>query len=67
MDDRELIYDWNEAGEHWEKPGFRIQFDDETLRDGLQSPSVKSPPIEEKIRILHLMDRLGVEIGRAHV
>jgi 2-isopropylmalate synthase len=61
MDDRELIYDWNEAGEHWEKPPFRIQLDDETLRDGLQSPSVKSPPIEEKIRILHLMDRLGVD------
>ena len=61
MDDRELIYDWNEAGERWEKPGFRIQLDDETLRDGLQSPSVKSPPIDEKIRILHLMDRLGVD------
>jgi 2-isopropylmalate synthase len=61
MDDRELIYDWNEAGESWEKPSFRIQLDDETLRDGLQSPSVKNPPIEEKIRILHLMDRLGVD------
>jgi 2-isopropylmalate synthase len=61
MDDRELIYDWNEAGERWQKPAFRIQLDDETLRDGLQSPSVKSPPIEEKIRILHLMDRLGVD------
>ena len=61
MDDRELIHDWNEAGERWEKPAFRIQLDDETLRDGLQSPSVKSPPIDEKIRILHLMDRLGVD------
>jgi 2-isopropylmalate synthase len=35
--------------------------DDETLRDGLQSPSVLDPPIEEKIKILHLMDQLGVE------
>ena len=61
MDDRDLIHDWNEAGERWEKPAFRIQLDDETLRDGLQSPSVKSPTIEEKIRILHLMDRLGVD------
>ena len=61
MDDRELIHDWNEAGERWEKPPFRIQLDDETLRDGLQSPSVKSPPIDEKVRILHLMDRLGVD------
>jgi isopropylmalate/homocitrate/citramalate synthase len=61
MDDRELIYDWNEAGERWEKPAFRIQLDDETLRDGLQSPSVKTPPIEDKIRILHLMDQLGID------
>jgi len=61
MDDSELIYDWNESGERWEKPPFRVQLDDETLRDGLQSPSVKSPPIEEKLAILHLMSRLGVD------
>lgn len=61
MDERELIYDWNEAGERWDRPPFRIQFDDETLRDGLQSPSVKSPPIEQKIEILHLMDRLAID------
>src|SRR5439155_19625596 len=61
MDERELIYDWNEAGERWEKPAFRIQFDDETLRDGLQSPSVQTPSIEEKLRILHLMDRMGID------
>ena len=59
--DRDLIHDWNEAGERWEKPAFRIQLDDETLRDGLQSPSVRSPSIEQKIEILHL------KIGRAHV
>jgi len=61
MDQHELIYDWNDAGERWEPPGFRIQFDDETLRDGLQSPSVRSPAIEDKVRILHLMDRLGID------
>jgi 2-isopropylmalate synthase len=61
MQEPELIYDWNEAGERWERPPFRIQFDDETLRDGLQSPSVKSPPIEDKLAILHLMNRLGVD------
>jgi 2-isopropylmalate synthase len=59
--DRELIHDWNEAGERWEKPAFKIQFDDETLRDGLQSPSVRTPSIEQKIEILHLMDRLGLD------
>jgi 2-isopropylmalate synthase len=35
--------------------------DDETLRDGLQSPSVRDPSVEEKIEILHLIDRLGIE------
>jgi 2-isopropylmalate synthase len=61
MDRQDLIYDWNEAGEHWDKPSFRILFDDETLRDGLQSPSVKSPSIENKLAILHLMERLGID------
>ncbi len=61
MDQHELIHDWNEAGERWERPGFRIEFDDETLRDGLQSPSVRTPAIEDKVRILHLMDRLGID------
>ena len=35
MQHDELIHDWNVP----EKQGPRIQFDDETLRDGLQSPS----------------------------
>jgi 2-isopropylmalate synthase len=61
MNERDLIHDWNEAGERWEKPSFRIQLDDETLRDGLQSPSVKTPAIEDKIRILHLMEGMGID------
>ena len=61
MDTHDLIYDWNDAGERWERPPFAIQFDDETLRDGLQSPSVRSPSIEEKVEILHLMERLGLD------
>ncbi len=60
MDEQDLIYDWNLAGGAWERPA-KVQFDDETLRDGLQSPSVVSPPIGEKLRILHLMDRLGID------
>jgi 2-isopropylmalate synthase len=56
----ELIHDWNlEAGD-LVRPSQPIEFDDETLRDGLQSPSVIDPPIETKIEILHLMDRLGI-------
>ncbi len=57
---RDLIYDWNDMGETLPPPLRATQFDDETLRDGLQAPSVKTPPIEEKIRLLHLMDELGI-------
>jgi len=35
--------------------------DDETLRDGLQSPSVRTPTIDERIQILHHMDALGID------
>ena len=56
-----LIHDWSDTGPrraHWPA---RVMVDDETLRDGLQSPSVSDPPVEAKIRILHLMERLGIE------
>jgi 2-isopropylmalate synthase len=53
-----LIHDWNRT----ETPKPRVvMLDDETLRDGLQSPSVRCPSIEEKVRILHLIDRLGID------
>ncbi len=56
----ELIYDWNrEAGT--ESVVRELSFDDETLRDGLQSPSVKDPSIEKKLELLHLMDALGIQ------
>jgi 2-isopropylmalate synthase len=57
----ELIYDWNKAGPRFGKPDRHIGFDDETLRDGLQSPSVCEPPVDEKIELLHLMDALGID------
>ena len=56
-----LIYDWNLADTHVAKPTRKIEFDDETLRDGLQSPAVTNPTIEQKIEILHLMDRIGID------
>ncbi len=56
----ELIYDWNELGKK-DKPSHPIEFDDETLRDGLQSPSVIDPSIEKKIELLHLMEDLGID------
>jgi 2-isopropylmalate synthase len=53
-----LIYDWNSTGA---RPPSTILLNDETLRDGLQSPSVRCPTIDEKLRILHLMERLGLD------
>jgi 2-isopropylmalate synthase len=58
----ELIYDWNRLGEGDIRPArAKVELDDETLRDGLQSPSIRNPPIEDKLRILHLIAALGVE------
>ena len=61
MNPSDLIYDWNTAAGPEITPGRRVTLDDETLRDGLQNPSVKNPTIDEKIRILHLMEALGIE------
>jgi len=58
--EHELIYDWNIHEGKW-KPDKPVEFDDETLRDGLQSPSVTDPPIQDKFRMLHLMHRLGIQ------
>src|SRR5437588_1642553 len=57
----ELIYDWNKVDPVLQKPDRHIGFDDETLRDGLQSPSVCEPPVEKKIELLQLMDALGID------
>jgi isopropylmalate/homocitrate/citramalate synthase len=53
-----LIHDWNRASEQAPRA---VMLNDETLRDGLQSPSVRCPTIEQKLRILHLIDRLGID------
>jgi 2-isopropylmalate synthase len=60
MDKSELIYDWNLVGRA-ETSNRPLELNDETLRDGLQSPSVIDPPIDKKIEILHLMDSLGID------
>ena len=56
----DLIYDWNEV-EPTPRPTHRATFDDESLRDGLQSPSVRNPTIEQKIEILHKIAGLGID------
>ena len=54
-----LIFDWNRIGAPDRPP--LVMLDDETLRDGLQSPSVRTPSIDQKIHILHLIDALGID------
>ncbi len=61
MSTDELIYDWNTVRGLQMPRGRKIMLDDETLRDGLQNPSVEDPTIEEKIEILHLMEGLGID------
>src|SRR5437879_6482925 len=61
MQQNEWIYDWNTATPPQIPPGTRVSLDDETLRDGLQNPSVFDPSIDEKIEILHLMESLGID------
>src|SRR5438309_11541766 len=64
MDERQLIYDWNResaangGGFDWSR--VRVDLNDETLRDGLQFPSVRDPSLEVKKRLLHLMADLGI-------
>lgn len=56
-----IIYDWNEVARKGRviPPGFALM--DETLRDGIQSPSVRNPSIGEKLEILHMMEACGIE------
>src|SRR3954471_10697268 len=55
-----LIFDWNEVNRKGRLIPKGYTLFDETLRDGLQNPSVKDPPIEDKLKILHLMEDLGI-------
>ena len=62
MEDRELIYDWNSVEKHASlSPKRRVQFLDETLRDGIQSPSVVDPSIDDKLRLVELANELGID------
>jgi len=61
LTNNEWIHDWNQASAPLIPPGTRVLLNDETLRDGLQNPSVYDPSIEEKIEILHLMEALGID------
>ncbi len=59
----ELIYDWNEVGRRGRLIPQGVTFFDETLRDGLQNPSVADPHIESKLELLHLMAKVGIHVA----
>ena len=65
MDEHALIYDWNSVEYEFKRNPSQhphgVWFDDETLRDGLQSPSARNPSIEQKIELLSYMERLGIQ------
>jgi 2-isopropylmalate synthase len=69
MDAAELLFDWNEGAQAAARihgcPGElgRARVLDETLRDGIQSPSAVDPHLDEKIKLLHDMDELGIEVA----
>ncbi|MGH7149678.1 MAG: 2-isopropylmalate synthase, partial [Planctomycetota bacterium] len=56
----DLVHDWNVAASRF-VPEHPVELDDETLRDGLQSPSVRDPDLDRKLRIVRLMDALGID------
>src|SRR5918912_1500643 len=57
--EQDLFFDWNRANAVPDRLAEAVVLD-ETLRDGIQSPSAIDPSIENKIEILHLLDELGV-------
>jgi 2-isopropylmalate synthase len=57
----DLIYDWNQVKDGAQRGAAEPMFVDETLRDGLQSPSVRDPDLDEKLRLVRLMDQLGID------
>ncbi len=65
MKSEDLIHDWNLRNRKFERDESNhphpIWFDDETLRDGLQSPSARNPTIEQKIELLDFMEKLGIQ------
>jgi 2-isopropylmalate synthase len=61
-DQQKLVYDWNSVGHPEPLTSKRVLLNDETLRDGLQSPTVSDPCIDDKIHLLHLMEHLGINM-----
>jgi len=63
LPDDHLVYDWNGVNRRGRLLGRNVTFLDETLRDGIQNPSVVDPKIEDKLALVHLMDQIGIHIA----
>lgn len=62
MDKDQLIFDWSAKGPFpSERKPEKLALVDETLRDGLQCPSIKEPSLDDKIKLIHLMNDLGID------
>lgn len=61
MDPQRLVYDWNRAAGEGSPRHVPVELVDETLRDGLQSPSAVAPTLDEKFELVLLMERLGID------
>jgi len=59
----DIIYDWNEVDRSAPPLAKGFALVDETLRDGIQSPSITNPPIDTKLQILHCMEELGIDVA----
>ncbi len=59
----ELIFDWNEFGRKGRIIPKGVEFFDETLRDGLQNPSVDDPSLDRKLELLHVMAAIGIHVA----
>ena len=61
MKEEDVIFDWNQSGPALSAPMRRVEFHDETLRDGIQSPSIFDMDIEKKKRAVNLLASMGID------
>ncbi|MBK7397963.1 MAG: 2-isopropylmalate synthase [Myxococcales bacterium] len=63
ISDDELIFDWNVVNRRGRLLATGVTFFDETLRDGIQNPSVTDPKTADKLELIHLMDEIGIHVA----
>lgn len=61
VNEQDVVFDWNQLEKTGPLTLKGVELFDESLRDGIQSPSAIDPPIEKKLEILHLMEGLGID------